>query len=167
MGSIDANATRSGTKLLLDGEPYSVLERAHHKPGKGGAFVRFKLKGIISGKVIDHTVRAGTKMETADVTVKTMQYLFQQGSDCGGGGCVARPVGFGPRPGGLAACPGRSWFSGLPTGGRVVASGDGCGRGRSLFRRPREPRGSGGGVPRRCATGGTGRRAGAIRALDG
>ncbi|MDX1503195.1 MAG: elongation factor P [Thermoanaerobaculia bacterium] len=81
MGSIDANAARSGTKLLLDGDPYTVLERAHHKPGKGGAFVRFKLKGIVSGKVIDHTVRAGTKMETADVSVKTMQYLYQQAED--------------------------------------------------------------------------------------
>ena len=79
MGSIDANACRPGTKLLHDGELYTVLERAHHKPGKGGAFVRFKLKGIVSGKVIDHTVRAGTKMETADVTVQTMQYLYQDG----------------------------------------------------------------------------------------
>jgi elongation factor P len=81
MGTIDANACRPGTKLVLDGEPYAVLERAHHKPGKGGAFVRFKLKGIISGKVIDHTVRAGTKMEEADVITRPMQYLYQQGDD--------------------------------------------------------------------------------------
>lgn len=79
MGSIDANACRSGTKLLHDGELYMVLERAHHKPGKGGAFVRFKLKGIVSGKVIDHTVRAGTKMETADVITQSMQYLYRDG----------------------------------------------------------------------------------------
>ena len=81
MGSIDANACRPGKKLLIDGEPYSVVERAHHKPGKGGAFVRFKLKGVISGKVIDHTVRAGSKMEEADVTTRPMQYLYQQGDD--------------------------------------------------------------------------------------
>ena len=81
MGTIDANACRPGTKLLLDGEPYTVLERAHHKPGKGGAFVRFKLKGIVSGKAIDHTVRAGTKMEQADVSTRPMQYLYQQGDD--------------------------------------------------------------------------------------
>jgi len=81
MGTIDANVCRPGTKLLLSGELYTVLERAHHKPGKGGAFVRFKLKGIVSGKVIDHTVRAGTKMEAADVTTQTMQYLYQQGDD--------------------------------------------------------------------------------------
>lgn len=79
MGSIDANDCRSGTKLLVDGELYTVLERDHHKPGKGGAFVRFKLKGLISGKVVDHTVRAGTKMESADVSVQPMQYLYQEG----------------------------------------------------------------------------------------
>ncbi len=81
MGVLDANQCRSGTKLLLDGELYTVVERRHHKPGKGGAFVRFKLKGIVSGKVIDHTVRAGSKMDTADVTVQKMQYLYKQGDD--------------------------------------------------------------------------------------
>ena len=81
MANIDANQCRPGTKLLLDEELYTVLERAHHKPGKGGAFVRFKLKGIVTGKVIDHTVRAGTKMEVADVTTQPMQFLYQQGED--------------------------------------------------------------------------------------
>ena len=81
MAPIDANQCRPGTKLLLEGELYTVLERAHHKPGKGGAFVRFKLKGIVTGKVVDHTVRAGTKMEKADVTTQPMQYLYQQGDD--------------------------------------------------------------------------------------
>ncbi len=81
MASIDANNCRPGTKLLLGGELYTVLERAHHKPGKGGAFVRFKLKGIVSGKVIDHTVRAGTRMETAAVITQPMQYLYQQGDN--------------------------------------------------------------------------------------
>lgn len=79
MGSIDANACRPGTKLLHNGELYAVVERAHHKPGKGGAFVRFKLKGIVTGKVIDHTVRAGTMMEVADVVTRAMQYLYRDG----------------------------------------------------------------------------------------
>jgi elongation factor P len=81
MAPIDANQCRPGTKLLLDGQLYTVVERAHHKPGKGGAFVRFKLKGIVSGKVIDHTVRAGSKMEKADVTTQPMQFLYKQGDD--------------------------------------------------------------------------------------
>lgn len=79
MAAIDANDCRAGTKLLIDGALYTVLERAHHKPGKGGAFVRFKLKGIVSGKVIDHTVRSGTRMEAADVSTQPMQYLYQEG----------------------------------------------------------------------------------------
>ena len=79
MGKIDANSCRPGTKLLVGNELYSVVERAHHKPGKGGAFVKFKLKGIVSRKVIDHTVRAGAKMEQADVTTETMQYLYREG----------------------------------------------------------------------------------------
>lgn len=79
MGSIDANACRPGTKLLHNGELYTVVARAHHKPGKGGAFVKFKLKGIVTGKVIDHTVRAGASMERADVTTRGMQYLYKEG----------------------------------------------------------------------------------------
>ena len=79
MGAIDANACRAGTKLLLNGDLYTVVERAHHKPGKGGAFVKFKLKGIVTGKVIEHTVRAGARMESADVTTRPMQYLYKEG----------------------------------------------------------------------------------------
>jgi elongation factor P len=79
MGSIDANACRAGTKLLFKGDLYTVIERSHHKPGKGGAFVRLKLKGIINGKVLDHTVRAGTMMESADVSTEAMQYLYKEG----------------------------------------------------------------------------------------
>jgi len=66
---------------MLDGELYNVVERSHHKPGKGGAFVKFKLKGLITGKVIDHTVRSGTKMERADVSTQAMQYLYKEGED--------------------------------------------------------------------------------------
>jgi elongation factor P len=78
MVSIDANNTRPGTKLLIEGQLYTVIERAHHKPGKGGAFVRFKLKGLTSGKVIDYTVRAGTVVEQADVSTKNLQYMYKE-----------------------------------------------------------------------------------------
>ena len=78
MGSIDANNARPGTKLLIDGQVFNVVERDHHKPGKGGAFVRFKLKALISGKVIDQTVRAGTVLEEANVSTQTMQYLYTE-----------------------------------------------------------------------------------------
>ncbi|HOE95463.1 MAG TPA: elongation factor P [Candidatus Sumerlaeota bacterium] len=78
MVAIDANDARPGTKLLIDGELYNVVERAHHKPGKGGAFVKFKLKGLRTGKVIDQTVRAGTILEQADIINQTMQYVYQE-----------------------------------------------------------------------------------------
>lgn len=78
MGAIDANDCRPGTKLLHEGELYTVVERAHHKPGKGGAFVKFKLKGLVNGKVLDHTVRAGTMMQEADVSTTTMQYVYKE-----------------------------------------------------------------------------------------
>lgn len=78
MVSIDANDARPGTKLMIEGQLYNVIERAHHKPGKGGAIVRFKLKGLITGKVIDYTVRAGTNVEQADVSMKNMQFSFKE-----------------------------------------------------------------------------------------
>jgi elongation factor P len=78
MGVIDANDCRPGTKLLHEGALYTVVERAHHKPGKGGAFVKFKLKGLINGKVIDHTVRSGTVMQSAEVVMTNMEYVFKE-----------------------------------------------------------------------------------------
>lgn len=78
MVSIDANEARPGTKLMIEGQLYNVVERAHHKPGKGGAMVRFKLKGLISGKVIDYTVRSGTNLEQADVSMKNMQFSYKE-----------------------------------------------------------------------------------------
>jgi elongation factor P len=81
MVAIDANECRPGTKLLFEGQLYNVIERAHHKPGKGGAFVKFKLKGIQNGKVIDHTVRSGTMMEQADISTSNMQYLYKENDD--------------------------------------------------------------------------------------
>ena len=70
MASIAINDVKNGMSLVIDGTLMQVVEFQHVKPGKGGAFVRFKLKGIVTGKVIDHTVRAGTKMERADVTTQ-------------------------------------------------------------------------------------------------
>lgn len=81
MVAIDANDCRPGTKLLFEGQLYNVIERAHHKPGKGGAFVKFKLKGLQNGKILDHTVRSGTMMEQADISTGNMQYLYKENDD--------------------------------------------------------------------------------------
>src|SRR6201992_2527750 len=72
---------QNGLVLNLDGELWAVVEFQHGKPGKGGAFVRTTLKNVLSGKVVDKTFNAGTKVETATVDKRTMQYLYADGDD--------------------------------------------------------------------------------------
>lgn len=75
------NDLKNGTVLNLDGQLWTVVEFQHVKPGKGGAFVRTKLKNVLSGKVVDKTFNAGLKVETANVDKRTMQYLYQDGTE--------------------------------------------------------------------------------------
>ncbi|WP_430780218.1 elongation factor P [Actinoplanes sp. G11-F43] len=75
------NDLKNGLVLNLDKELWSVVEFQHVKPGKGPAFVRTTLKHVLSGKVVDKTFNAGTKVETATVDKRTMQYLYQDGED--------------------------------------------------------------------------------------
>ena len=75
------NDLKNGLVLNLDGQLWSVVEFQHVKPGKGGAFVRTKLKNVLSGKVVDKTFNAGTKVETATVDKRDMQYLYKEGPD--------------------------------------------------------------------------------------
>src|SRR2546430_16093902 len=75
------NDLKNGLVLNLDGELWSVVEFQHVKPGKGGAFVRTTLKNVLSGKVVDKTFNAGTKVETANVDKRGMTYLYKEGSD--------------------------------------------------------------------------------------
>jgi elongation factor P len=75
------NDIKNGTVLNLDGQLWTVIEFQHVKPGKGGAFVRTKLKNVLSGKVVDKTFNAGTKIETANVDKRDMQYLYRDGDD--------------------------------------------------------------------------------------
>ena len=67
---------KKGLKIELDGEPYSIVDFQHVKPGKGGAFVRTKLKHMRLGRVIDNTFRAGEKVELVDFEEKRMQFLY-------------------------------------------------------------------------------------------
>src|SRR4051812_33993615 len=67
--------------LNLDGQLWTVLEFQHVKPGKGGAFVRTKLKNVLSGKVVDKTFNAGTKVDIANVDKREMQFLYREGED--------------------------------------------------------------------------------------
>lgn len=75
------NDLKNGTVLKIDGQLWTVIEFQHVKPGKGGAFVRTKLKNVLSGKVVDRTFNAGTKIETANVDKREMQYLYRDGDD--------------------------------------------------------------------------------------
>jgi elongation factor P len=75
------NDLKNGLVLNLDGQLWSVVEFQHVKPGKGGAFVRTKLKNVLSGKVVDKTFNAGTKVDTATVDKRAMQYLYKEGQD--------------------------------------------------------------------------------------
>jgi len=74
-----SNDLKNGLVLNIDGQLWTVIDFQHVKPGKGGAFVRSKLKNVISGKVVDRTFNAGVKVETANVDKKDMQYLYRDG----------------------------------------------------------------------------------------
>ncbi|ABK53077.1 translation elongation factor P (EF-P) [Acidothermus cellulolyticus 11B] len=73
------NDLKNGMTLDLDGELWNVVEFQHVKPGKGPAFVRTKLKHVLTGKVVDKTFNAGVKVDVATVDKRTMQYLYREG----------------------------------------------------------------------------------------
>jgi elongation factor P len=75
------NDLKNGMTLSIDGQLWNVVEFQHVKPGKGGAFVRTKLKNVMSGKVVDRTFNAGVRVETANVDKREMQYLYREGDD--------------------------------------------------------------------------------------
>lgn len=73
------NDLKNGMTLNIDGGLWNVVEFQHVKPGKGGAFVRTKLKNVLSGKVVDRTFNAGVKVDVANVDKREMQYLYREG----------------------------------------------------------------------------------------
>src|SRR5204862_7623952 len=68
---------KKGLRIVFDGQPYAIVDFQHVKPGKGGAFVRTKLKHMRLGKVIDNTFRSGEKVELVEYEEKHMQYLYK------------------------------------------------------------------------------------------
>ncbi|MGI9085212.1 MAG: elongation factor P [Aeromicrobium sp.] len=74
------NDLKNGTVLNLDGQLWAVVWFQHHKPGKGGAVVRTKLKSVLSGKTVDRTFNADVKVDIAQVDKRDMQYLYHDGS---------------------------------------------------------------------------------------
>jgi elongation factor P len=78
---VNTNQFRNGMHIELDGGVWRIVEFQHVKPGKGGAFVRTKLKGLDTGAVVDRTFRAGEKFPRIRTETKNMQYLYDAGDD--------------------------------------------------------------------------------------
>ncbi len=75
---ISTSEFRRGLRIELEREPYIIIEFQHVKPGKGGAFVRTKLKSLLTGYVIDRTFRSGEKVERPDLEQKKLQFLYRE-----------------------------------------------------------------------------------------
>jgi elongation factor P len=78
---ISTNQFKNGMHIDLDGQVYRIVDFQHVKPGKGGAFVRTRLKALGSGAVVDKTFRAGEKMPRVHTEVKNVSYLYNDGAD--------------------------------------------------------------------------------------
>jgi len=78
---VSTNNLKNGMTLLIDGKLQQIVDWNHHKPGKGGAVVRTKLKDVESGKTVEKTFRAGEDVEQAIVERTTVQFLYREGDD--------------------------------------------------------------------------------------
>ena len=79
--TVSTNQFKNGMHVEVDGSVWRIVEFQHVKPGKGGAFVRTKLKGLDSGAVVDRTFRAGEKFQRIHTEVKNVQYLYDAGDE--------------------------------------------------------------------------------------
>ncbi|MFN5745039.1 MAG: elongation factor P [Methylococcaceae bacterium] len=79
MATVSTSDFKGGLKVMMDGDPYNILENEFVKPGKGQAFNRVKLRNLKTGRVIERTFKSGDTMETADVVDTDMQYLYNDG----------------------------------------------------------------------------------------
>lgn len=79
--AVDTSQFKNGLKIELDGQPFTITYFQHVKPGKGGAFVRTKVRNLLTGRTIDRTFRSGEKAQEADIEERTMQYLYHDGEN--------------------------------------------------------------------------------------
>jgi elongation factor P len=79
--TVSTNQFRNGMHVEIDGQVWRIVEFQHVKPGKGGAFVRTRLKNLDSGAVVDRTFRAGEKMPRVHTETKSVQYLYDAGDE--------------------------------------------------------------------------------------
>jgi elongation factor P len=80
-GFVDTSEFRNGLKIEIDGEPFVIEYFQHVKPGKGSAFVRTKIRSLLSGRVLEPTLKSGDKVGVPDIEEKDMQFLYVQGDD--------------------------------------------------------------------------------------
>ena len=79
MATYNTNQFRNGLKILIDSEPWSIVETQFVKPGKGQAFTRIKTKNLKTGRVVERTYKSGESVEAADVVESEMQFLYRDG----------------------------------------------------------------------------------------
>jgi elongation factor P len=77
----DTSDIRKGLKVLMDGNPFTIVEFQFVKPGKGAAFTRTKFKNLLNGSVVERNIRSGEKLEPANVEERSMQFLYKEGED--------------------------------------------------------------------------------------
>ncbi|HON09486.1 MAG TPA: elongation factor P [Chitinispirillaceae bacterium] len=81
MGMVDTSQFRKKLKIIIDGQPWMIVENEFVKPGKGQAFNRVKIKNLITGRVLDRTFKSGETVEEAEVITTKMQYLYNDGTN--------------------------------------------------------------------------------------
>lgn len=79
MANVSTNEFKSGLKIMLDGDPFTIVENEFVKPGKGQAFNRVKVRNLKTGRVVEKTFKSGESVEAADVMDTQMQYLYADG----------------------------------------------------------------------------------------
>src|SRR5215471_18276022 len=78
---MDTSDIRKGFKMMVDGQPYVVVDFQFVKPGKGQAFTRVKIRNMATGAVLERTYKSGEKLEPADVETRQLQYIYPEGED--------------------------------------------------------------------------------------
>lgn len=79
MGTINSSEFRNGIKVMIDGDPYVVVDHDHVRPGKGQAFHRMKIRNLKTGRVVERTYKSGESLESADIVETDVQYLYSDG----------------------------------------------------------------------------------------
>ncbi|NOK33155.1 elongation factor P [Corallococcus exercitus] len=80
-GFVDTSEFRNGLKIEIDGEPFVIEYFQHVKPGKGSAFVRTKIRSLLSGRMLEPTMKSGDKVGVPDIEQKDMEYLYNSGDE--------------------------------------------------------------------------------------